>query len=125
MRFADFESGLQSVVVGIGIIGHPQDVIVLRKSRTERLASVVASQRTDWTGIHIAPGNEVTSGSAHISDADCHLVVQFLLNREVVGVIHRRLEIGQHLHNVKRRTRSNALAIDVNTGRHANEKVAQ
>src|SRR5207237_8627888 len=95
---------LQAVVIGVAVVVQLQNVVVVREPSSKRLPAGVTSTGADWTSIEIAPVDQIAPGCAYISDAECHLVGQFLLNRKVIGGINGWLEIAQNQHSTRTRS---------------------
>ena len=110
---------LQAVVIGVAVVVQLQNVVVVREPSSKRLPAGITSTGADRTSIEIAPVDQIAPGCAYISDAECHLVGQFLLNRQVIGVIHGCLKIAQHLHHTRRLSRSGVRSKDVDSRRYA------
>src|SRR5215469_11565148 len=68
-----------------------------KRARTERLSARVTWQSADGTSIEISPVGQVSSGCTHETQAERHFVRQFLLNSEVVRMIHWCPEIANNL----------------------------
>ena len=104
-----FIGELETVVIGVAVVVELQNMVVkgFPEESTKRLPNGcrVESQAVgaDGTGIEVAPIHQVASECTDVCDADRGLVGQRLLDREVVGVIHGRLEIAHHLYDVERR----------------------
>src|SRR6266480_8093429 len=104
MELPYFESSLQAVVVGIRVIGHSQNVPVIRKLGLKWPGVSITTARigiTRRTRIHIAPCDQIASCCSHVSNAERRVTGHSLLYGQVVGMVHWRLEVTQDLHNVE------------------------